>query len=111
MKIGEHVVQLGSPFVHWYLVGDGAHVTVVDAGVPGYRRQLAGGCAELGRTEGDVSAVVLTHAHADHVGVAEILRTELRVPVFVHEGDRDLAMTAKSVGKNEGSLFPFLRYG
>jgi len=111
MKVGEHVVRLGSPFVHWYLVGDGAHVTVVDAGVPGYRSQLAGGCAELGRTEADVSAVVLTHAHSDHVGVAEVLRKELRVPVWVHEGDRDLATTGKAMGKNEGSMLPYFRYG
>jgi glyoxylase-like metal-dependent hydrolase (beta-lactamase superfamily II) len=54
--------------------------------------------------------VVLTHAHADHVGVAEMLRTELRVPVWVHEGDRDLATTAKSMGKNEGSMMPYLRH-
>lgn len=110
MKVGENVIRLGSPLVNWFLVGDGSHITVVDAGAPGYRRQLAGGCAELGRTEADVSAVVLTHAHADHVGVAEMLRTELRVPVWVHEGDRDLATTAKSMGKNEGSMFPYLRH-
>src|SRR3954471_15199149 len=111
MKLGDHVVRLGSPLVHWYLVGDGAHVTVVDAGVPGYRSQLAGGCAELGRTEADVAAVVLTHAHADHTGVAEMLRSELKVPVFVHEADEELATTGKAMGKNEGSMLPYLRHG
>ena len=32
-------------------------------------------------------AVVLTHAHFDHVGFAERARRELRVPVYVHEND------------------------
>jgi glyoxylase-like metal-dependent hydrolase (beta-lactamase superfamily II) len=31
--------------------------------------------------------VVLTHAHFDHLGVAERVRTELGVPVYVHEND------------------------
>src|SRR4051794_8098901 len=108
MKVGEHVVRLGSPLVSWYLIGDGMHVTVVDAGLPGYRSQLASGCAELGRTEADVAAVVLTHAHADHVGVAEMLRSDFVIPVRVHESDRDLATTAKAMGKNEGSMLPYL---
>ena len=108
MKLSEHVVRLGSPLVNWYLIGDGMHVTVVDAGLPGYRSQLAGGCAELGRTEADVTAVVLTHGHADHVGVAEMLRSDFIVPVWVHESDRDLATTAKAMGKNEGSMLPYL---
>jgi glyoxylase-like metal-dependent hydrolase (beta-lactamase superfamily II) len=112
VKLGDHLVRLGSPLVNWYLLADdGGRITVVDTGAPGYRRQLAGGCAELGRTEADVAAVVLTHAHADHVGVAEMLRTELRVPVYVHKADEELATTAKAMGKNEGSMFPYLKHG
>jgi glyoxylase-like metal-dependent hydrolase (beta-lactamase superfamily II) len=34
-----------------------------------------------------VRAVVLTHAHFDHVGFAERARVELGVPVYVHEND------------------------
>ena len=41
----------------------------------------------LGRGPADIRAVVLTHAHFDHVGFAERARTELGVPVYVHEDD------------------------
>lgn len=43
--------------------------------------------SHLGRRMGDVEAVVLTHAHFDHVGFAERARSELGVPVYVHEND------------------------
>jgi hypothetical protein len=35
MKLGDNVVRLGSSQVNWFLIGDGSHITVVDAGVPG----------------------------------------------------------------------------
>lgn len=109
-KLSDQVVRLGSRYVNWYLVADGGRVTVVDAGASGYRDQLAPGCRELGLTEGDVAAVVLTHAHADHVGVAEMLRTELGVPVLLHPADEELARTGKPSGKNEASPLPYLRH-
>jgi glyoxylase-like metal-dependent hydrolase (beta-lactamase superfamily II) len=109
-KVAEGVVRLGSPLVNWYLMTDGTRVTVIDAGVAGYRSQLTVGCSELARAESDVAAVVLTHAHGDHVGVAELLRTELGVPVYVHGDDEELARTAKPQGKNEKSFLPYLRH-
>lgn len=42
---------------------------------------------QLGRKPADVAAVVLTHAHFDHLGFAEKARSELGVPVYVHEND------------------------
>jgi len=109
--INEHVVRLGSPLVNWYLLEEGGQVTVVDAGLPGYRDQLSAGLQQLGRSETDVAAVVLTHGHGDHTGVAEMLRTELGVPVFVHEADAEMARTGKRQGKNESSFVPYLRHG
>jgi glyoxylase-like metal-dependent hydrolase (beta-lactamase superfamily II) len=109
-KVSDNVVRLGSPLVNWFLVADDSGVTVVDAGAPGYRDQLGPGCRELGREEADVKAVVLTHGHADHVGVAELLRSELGLPVYVHRDDENLATTAKATGKNESSMLPYLRH-
>jgi glyoxylase-like metal-dependent hydrolase (beta-lactamase superfamily II) len=109
-RINDDVVRLGTQFVNWYLLADGDGVTVVDAAVPAYRTQLGAGLRELGRTLPDVKAIVLTHAHADHVGFAEQLRQELDIPVYVHRDDEQLATTAKPFGKTDGSMLPYFRY-
>ena len=85
MAPGVHRVE--DAFTNWYLVEDDGAVTVVDAGVPGSWESLGSALAELGRRPADVRALVLTHAHFDHVGFAERARVELGVPIWVHEDD------------------------
>ena len=109
--VADGVVRLGTDLVNWYLLEDDGKVTVVDTGAPAYRPQLDRGLALLGRQPADVAAVILTHAHSDHIGFAEPLRTELGVPVLVHSDDENLATTGKAFGKRESSLLPYLRYG
>jgi glyoxylase-like metal-dependent hydrolase (beta-lactamase superfamily II) len=72
---------------NWYLVEDDGRVCVVDAGVPTSWDSLHEALSAIGRGPEDVAAVVLTHAHFDHVGFAEKARTRLGVPVYVHEND------------------------
>ena len=72
---------------NWYLVEDGDRLTVVDAGVPRSWDSLQQALDTLGRRPRDIAAVVLTHAHFDHVGFAERARSELGIPVLVHEND------------------------
>lgn len=96
--------RLGSKVVNFYVLEEDGHATVIDGGVAGYRSQLDTA------TDATISAVVLTHAHADHVGIAELLRTELGIPVYVHEADAELARSAKPTGKNESSMLPYFRH-
>jgi len=72
---------------NWYLVEQDDRLTIVDAGVPSSWESLQSALATLGRRGEDVEALVLTHAHFDHVGFAERARSELGVPVYVHEAD------------------------
>lgn len=108
--LADGVVRLGTELVNWYLLDEGGCVTIVDAGAPSYRPQLERGLAMLGREPGDIAAVILTHAHADHVGFAEPLRADLGIPVYVHAGDEELAKTGKA-GRRERSILPYLRHG
>jgi glyoxylase-like metal-dependent hydrolase (beta-lactamase superfamily II) len=85
--------RAGTHIVNWYLLEEGGKVTIVDAGCPAYRRQLEGALREIGRTIEDVEAIVLTHAHIDHVGFAQKLQDERGTPVYAHEGELPQAST------------------
>ena len=99
------VHRLGSSLVNFYLVEEDGRYTVVDAGMPGYFGQVPAAVGELST----VAAVVLTHAHADHIGIAERLRSEAQTRVHVHEADAQLARTG-NMPATEGSFLPLLRY-
>jgi glyoxylase-like metal-dependent hydrolase (beta-lactamase superfamily II) len=83
-NVAPGVDRVEDDFTNWYVIEADDGITIVDCGVP---RSWASLLEALGERLGDVRAVVLTHAHFDHVGYAERARRELRVPVYVHEDD------------------------
>lgn len=91
MQITTGVRRIGSGLINAYLIEENGEVTIIDAGLPAYWGDLPGELAAMGRSLADVRAVVLTHGHTDHIGFAERARSELKVPVSVHEIDAQLA--------------------
>lgn len=92
MEIAPGIRRLGNGLINVYLLEDAGAVTIVDAGAPGYyARELPDELAAMGLTVADVRAVVLTHAHSDHLGFAERIRRERDMPVQIHEADAALA--------------------
>jgi glyoxylase-like metal-dependent hydrolase (beta-lactamase superfamily II) len=88
MEVAPGVHRFGTAQVNWYIVEDGDGLTLVDAGMPRHWRQLRNeALPRLGRLLHDIEAVVLTHAHADHVGFAELARTRARATVRVQTAD------------------------
>jgi glyoxylase-like metal-dependent hydrolase (beta-lactamase superfamily II) len=99
--------RIEDAYTNWYLVEEGSRLTVVDTGVRSSWESFHAALAHLGRHADQVEAVVLTHAHFDHVGFAERARTELGVPVWVHENDWPLARHPLQYG-HERSRLPYL---
>jgi glyoxylase-like metal-dependent hydrolase (beta-lactamase superfamily II) len=108
-EIAEGVHRLGDDLVNLYLVEEGGRLAVVDAGLPAHRGQLESYLPTIGRTLADIEAVILTHAHIDHVGIADGVRRDTGAPVHVHEADENLARTGKNHPR-DGSLLPYLRH-
>jgi glyoxylase-like metal-dependent hydrolase (beta-lactamase superfamily II) len=92
VKITDSINRAGNDsIVNAYLVEEAGEVTIIDAGMPGMYAEMVCELAAMGRSPADVRAVVLTHGHSDHIGFAERVRREQRVPIWVHAADAALA--------------------
>jgi glyoxylase-like metal-dependent hydrolase (beta-lactamase superfamily II) len=98
---------LGTEYVHFFLLEQDGEVTLVDAGLSGYRDTLEPALAEMGRSIDDVKAVVLTHADPDHVGFAAELQQTHGIPVYVHRADSERTRQGKTK-QTEGSPLALL---
>ena len=116
MKLAPGIHRIGEGLVNSYLLEEGGEVTIVDCGAPAYWNDLPRELAAMGRTLADVRAVVLTHAHTDHIGFAERIRSERRVRVSVHELDARMARGEEKpknqswAGIRIGPLLGFIRF-
>jgi glyoxylase-like metal-dependent hydrolase (beta-lactamase superfamily II) len=70
--------------VNWLLVTDDTGVMLIDAGYPGYRDEVLASLRQLGYEPGDVCAILLTHAHIDHLGSAIWFAKTHGTPVYCH---------------------------
>jgi glyoxylase-like metal-dependent hydrolase (beta-lactamase superfamily II) len=70
--------------VNWTLVTGDTGVMLIDAGYPGDRDDVLASLTKLGYAAGDVRAILLTHAHIDHLGSAIWFADEYGTPVYCH---------------------------
>jgi glyoxylase-like metal-dependent hydrolase (beta-lactamase superfamily II) len=112
MQIAPGIHRLGDGAVNAYLLEEAGSVTVIDAAMPGYWNDLPAELAAMGRSLADIRAVVLTHGHTDHIGFAERLRQERKIPVSVHELDEGLALGRERnpSGLGRARIGPVLRF-
>jgi glyoxylase-like metal-dependent hydrolase (beta-lactamase superfamily II) len=76
MRADVQQVADGTYLVHgsntnWVILTEGDGVTLVDTGYPGDREQVLASLAQVGSSPEAVAAVLITHAHNDHLGSAE----------------------------------------
>lgn len=84
-EVADGVFFCHTALVNWVLLKEGDAVTLVDTGYPGQADLVARSLLEIGSTPAALTAILVTHAHVDHLGSAERLSDEHGVPVYVHE--------------------------
>lgn len=83
-RVAPGIHRLAHAHTNAYLVEDGDGLTVVDALLPGTWRVLERALDAIGCRPAQIRALVLTHAHFDHLGLARRMQTEWAVPIWAH---------------------------
>ncbi len=108
VQVADGVHRVTGGVTNFYLIGESGKYTVVDAGAPRDWALLQRSLRDLGAEVENLDAVLITHAHIDHVGFAEQARNEAGATVWIHQADAEAARTGKPSWKNEGSTRSYL---
>jgi hydroxyacylglutathione hydrolase len=80
------VIPIPLRFSNAYLVIDQKAI-LVDAGFPGDADAIMHAITKAGLTPQDMTLLVHTHGHIDHVGATAVLQQRLGVPTMIHQAD------------------------
>ncbi len=103
---GVHQVSRG---VNAFIVDGDEGVVLVDTGLPKRHGAIVEALGSIGRSVGDVRAIVLTHAHSDHFGGAAALTRQTGAPLVASDIDAPVIEGLQSVPAPPILDFPVLR--
>ncbi len=86
---GVHVVPMG--FANAFLIEGGDGLTLIDAGFPAKEAALFGAIRELGRSLDQLTHLIFTHGHPDHIGSAVAIVRETGARTYMHPLDIPIA--------------------
>ena len=74
-------------FVYSFFIA-GETITLIDTGVAGCEKTIFDSIRSIGRDPVEISLVILTHAHPDHIGAAKAIRDATGCTVMAHPAGR-----------------------
>jgi glyoxylase-like metal-dependent hydrolase (beta-lactamase superfamily II) len=85
LALGEN--QYADRFVYSYILL-GEKICLIDAGVRGTASQLQGYLKQVGRSPQEISIVLITHAHPDHIGGCLAIKKASSATFCAHPADK-----------------------
>jgi glyoxylase-like metal-dependent hydrolase (beta-lactamase superfamily II) len=107
-KITEGIYQVEGVNCNVYLVEDGDKLILIDTGLPRSDKKIVKAIEELGRKPNNVSTIVITHFHIDHVGSLKKMKTLTGAKVAVHKADTDYVSGKQSPPKPKNLMLKAL---
>lgn len=90
-QVADGVHRFSDAYVNFYVIEGRDGLTLIDSGLPAMWTPLERALQGQGFDLRDIKALVLTHAHFDHLGLAKRLHQELHIPVWLHSEDAYIA--------------------
>ncbi len=80
------IIPITTPMVNSYIVR-GDKPILIDTGMPGYDSRILAAMEKNGINPADISLIIITHCHMDHIGSLAAMKQKTGAPVAVHKAD------------------------
>lgn len=100
-QVADNVFLIRGTDVNMFVLRDGRDLTLIDAGWHGDAATIEKSIRALGHRPEDIAAILLTHAHLDHVGALNHLHRHYAIPVYTSETE-----SAHARGEHHESATP-----
>jgi glyoxylase-like metal-dependent hydrolase (beta-lactamase superfamily II) len=104
MEIMEGIHQVDEVNANVYLVIDGEELTLIDTGMPKSTEKILNYILKIKRQPSNISKIVLTHCHIDHVGSAHELKKLTNAKVAIHQEDAEFLAGKKTLPTPKGII-------
>jgi glyoxylase-like metal-dependent hydrolase (beta-lactamase superfamily II) len=87
MEVLPGIHRIDGVIANAYLLVEPQGLTLIDTGMPGRARKILDYVRSIGHSPRDITTILLTHQHVDHVGGAEALAHATGADVLAHPLD------------------------